>query len=466
MNAEERTLRDHFQRVDEAAAEDRAIAVAVEQGVLDAKRFLSLPEGKRVLERRCQKLLDEEVRKRGREIAAWRGVGKIPKKLSVWEQREFMQLQEPEQAELFVAEQRTLALVEAQGQVAARHRRFLEQETVSFAFEAFVAEAILDVARDEMAKDVDAKRRVEAETGLFFPDPRHMTFEVYATLSRWWNDEKKLLRSNLERWGAASVQDRLRVVSDGEKAAARKRNLEASAKKLAAFEAQQAECEAMFLAEAEVRKVYRFELKNCLRERRAMKDEEAATRHYNHEMQLVAKAKAGNKYAVKGVAAAAVGGDDDDGLTAKERRRLELKVSGVDKQRLGREREAMGAEDRLSMALRFDEQKQAQLEVLKQQMALMGAAANDDDASVASDPGTASVDPEVHARMMREREAHAAVVKAERRRAEDEAKAKFEAIRREAHCKLAKVELEWMELEEEARRAEADLDEETATLRR
>ena len=39
-----------------------------------------------------------------------------------------------------------------------------------------------------------------------------MTFSVYATLSHWWADEKKLLRSNLERWGAANVQDRLRQV--------------------------------------------------------------------------------------------------------------------------------------------------------------------------------------------------------------------------------------------------------------
>lgn len=51
----------------------------------------------------------------------------------------------------------------------------------------------------------EAKHKAEEETGLFFPDPKHMTFGVYATLSRWWADEKKGLRANLERWGAAAV---------------------------------------------------------------------------------------------------------------------------------------------------------------------------------------------------------------------------------------------------------------------
>ena len=55
MNAEERTLRDHFRRVDKAAAEDRAIALAVEQGVIDARRFLDQPEGEKVCNAGCNR---------------------------------------------------------------------------------------------------------------------------------------------------------------------------------------------------------------------------------------------------------------------------------------------------------------------------------------------------------------------------------------------------------------------------
>lgn len=48
MNAEEHTLRAHFRRVDEAAAEDAALEAAVQQGVEDARKFLLMPAGKKV----------------------------------------------------------------------------------------------------------------------------------------------------------------------------------------------------------------------------------------------------------------------------------------------------------------------------------------------------------------------------------------------------------------------------------
>jgi hypothetical protein len=417
------------------------------------------------------KLLDEEIKKRAREIALWRGIGNIPKKLKDREKEEFIEKQlEPESIK-FVEEQRVLALLEAKSFVAARHQRHLVESEVTFLFDLFLADLTTEVASVELAKDVEAKKRLESQTGLFFPDPKHMTFSVYSTLSRWWADEKAHIRSNLERWGAASVQDRLRQVSDAEKAAARKRKLEENLQKMQAFEAQQRECDAMWEAEKEVRKVYRAELKASLAERRLMKDEEHQMRAYLKEAAALAAAQSSDKYKVVGMESA----DDDNGMSAKERRRLDLKKSGIEKQKLKMERDAMLHEDQLSFDMRLEEQQQLQKEALKAQMLLMGAPGDDDDdddeetLKEDDDDDNASgggKDPSLGATKRKLKAEASKRAREERERNEAAAKAHFEAIRRDAYCAQAKIEVAWMELEEEARRGEASLDRDTAELRR
>jgi hypothetical protein len=61
MNKEERELREHFRRVDEAEAEDKAIAAAIAQGVRDAQNFLLTSDGKKMLHSRGEKLLREKM---------------------------------------------------------------------------------------------------------------------------------------------------------------------------------------------------------------------------------------------------------------------------------------------------------------------------------------------------------------------------------------------------------------------
>jgi hypothetical protein len=146
-----------------------------------------------------------------------------------------------------------------------------------------------------------------------------------------------------KRWGAATVQDRLRVASDVDKAAARKKKLEANLKKMEERERQTIECEAMWLAEKEIRKVYRAQLKLCLAERRQMKEEEALTRQYLAEMEALQREKANNKYALEGVE----GDGEVVGMSDKEKRRLEVKNYNITKQRLRKERDKMAEEDQV-----------------------------------------------------------------------------------------------------------------------
>jgi len=458
MNKEERELREHFRRVDEAAAEDKAIAAAIVQGVKDAQNFLLMSDGKHMLHSRGEKLLKGQMNSRTREIKAWKGVGKIPKQMTKWEQRSFVLSTFPDESEKFVAEQKALAELEAKSVVHARHRRHLEDTTVAFIFDLFVSEMLVEVCTGELSLDIEAKRRLENDTGLHFQDPKNMPFAVYSTLSRWWTEEKLWLRSNLEKWGAATVQDRLRVASDADKAAARKKKLEGSLKKMKEQERQSIECEAMWLAEKEVRKVYRAQLRACLSERRAMKNEESETRKYLKELALIQEAKEKDKYTIEGLE-----GSGSVGMSDKEKRRLEVKQYNITKQRLKKERELMGEQDQLSLAMRVEELKQEQLKILREQMGLVEGS---DLVVEKAKANEADMDPEQREQIKKEREERKRKAEEAHMKHEEEARKAFEIVRRAAHVKQAKVELSWMEIEEEARRGESELEYHTASLRR
>lgn len=150
-------------------------------------------------------------------------------------------------------------------------------------------------------------------------------------------------------------------------------------------------------AEKEVRLVYRAELRACLAERRAMKAAETEMRRYLHELKVLEVARANNKYVIEGIAAF-----EEVPASSKEKRRLELKQGGIARQQLKREQEAMREEDLLAQAVRVEEKKQQQLELLRQQMALMGVPAEDEpEPPDLVDP---DMDPEQAAKLKKQKE--------------------------------------------------------------
>ena len=132
----------------------------------------------------------------------------------------------------------------------------------------------------------------------------------------------------------------------------------------------------MYSHEMYVRQFYKDEMKLCLSERRAMREAEVETIMYNKELKILEDLK-NSKYAV------GTYGDDDElgGMTAKERRRLELKKGTADKARLQKEIKAMMEEDELAQAVRAEEKMIEQQEALKREMELYGLGddADDDD---------------------------------------------------------------------------------------
>lgn len=86
---------------------------------------------------------------RTREIKAWKGVGKIPKPLTRWEQRKFIRSTFPDESDKFVLEQKALAELEAKAIVNGRHRRHLEERTVAFVFDMFLSEVFRQIKTEQ-----------------------------------------------------------------------------------------------------------------------------------------------------------------------------------------------------------------------------------------------------------------------------------------------------------------------------
>lgn len=92
--------------------------------------------------------------------------------------------------------------------------------------------------------------------------------------------------------------------------------------------------------------------------------------------------------------------------------------------------------------MRVEEVKQAQLAVLKEQMRLMSAPVPDA-AEESESEEDEDLDPTARARLKKAKDALRRARAEEARRAEDEARARFEAIRREALVAQAKVRRLW-----------------------
>jgi hypothetical protein len=221
-----------------------------------------------------------------------------------------------------------------------------------------------------------------------------------------------------------------------------------------------------------MRQFYKDEMKLCLSERRGMREAELETIAYNKELAILEELR-NSKYRVGG----GLGDDELDGMTAKERRRLELKKGTADKARLQKEVKAMTEEDELSAAVRAEEKMIEQQEALKKEMELYGLGGEEDeddeyfDSEMESDEsGMEDDEPEPEGLTLEElklwkkekrarlrREKAAARANEKRLAAEKEAADQLERSALKFKVDYATAELQWMEHEEEAKVAEREL---------
>jgi len=486
MGDEERTQRDQIKFAREIEEEEAMVDLTVTQAVRDAKKFLERQEGKNEITDRVMKALAKHEKTVDHKIRTWRGEGKRPKKFKSHDRLWYRISQRSVQRRLFLEEQASLSETEARNAIEQKHRNRAEEATFEFIIFGFLHEYITSVASEALKAGLEAKRRAEEETGIVFPDPPHMQYEVYHVLSNWWMSKKKELQKNLEQWGARSAQDELRW--EAEKANRNKlmRDVELREKLETEKRRQEELCREMMKEEAYCRRFYKEEMKQCLDERRQMRTAEIEKRLFDKQLKLFEEMQA-SKYQIAG----ATGFDEEEavpgGMTAKEHRRLQLKKNRADKQRQRREIEKMMEEDELSGQVRAELRKIEQQAALKKEMELYGMGEGDeeieeDDRSIHSDFSSEdeSEDEEEAAELARiveaedldadqARELRRKMRKKKRlEKLRARANAKREAAERAAANELerakmatliehAKVELEWMEVEEEAKLVEREL---------
>ena len=503
MAEEKRTLREKLAFDVEMQAEEAQVAGTVLTAISGAQRFLGSRSGRKELYQRTAKALEREIKKREIDIRTWSGKGARPKPLTTVNRIIFRVKTRRELRKRFLQEQATLAEQDARAAIDMKHKIRAQEATFEFVINDYLEEQIRETAEESLRSGLAAKSRAEDETGIVFPNPPHMQYDVYNVLSVWWMGKKKQLKKELEVWGARSAQDELKWEEERQKRQALVRDVELKELKEKEKRRQDDVGQQLRSEEVFVRRFYALEMKANLAERREMNVAEKEMRMYIKELAIL-DAASKSKYRVF-----TSGGDDDLQPSSKEQRRLALKKGKAEQQRIKREIANMMEEDELGQRVRTEEKKREQLEALKREMALYADdGGGDEDEAEEVENGNSDVSSEMSdeddgedpAEKLERELAEAARIEEEEKdlteeekagnakrrqhaaheqrklarkrkraeRAKERKAAKRDAAERAAAEELerarmaamvthAKAELEWMELEEEAKLVEKDL---------
>lgn len=453
-----------------AMAEEQAlVSVNVAKAVESARLALKSAEGRAEIWRRAAKDVSAAARKREIAQRTWRGKGARPRKMGRVERartkfRIFRQRRKD-----FVVEAARAA--EREARQISDHKQAVKasEATLEVVYDGFLTDFLVTLADETLRSGLAAKSRTEDDTGVVFGTPAHMQYPVYTLLAKWWLDKKRQLKEQLEVWGAYSAKDELRREQNRKDAQAMVRDVELKEARERERQRQNEMIKRLAREEADTRRFYRDELRQCLDERRAMQAAHDETRAYLREVAAL-EALARSKYNVMDCAPA------EQRATTKAQRRVQLKHQRLAKEQRQRENLAMADEDLASHELRQRDVQLRQLDALRGEMALTGEGNDTEDsvsesAQVSSSDDDESLPPKAPpdaspdqvaaakkarslARRQRRVEQANAKAAAEREAAEKAANDELEAAVLEARIAHAKAELEWMELEEEARLVE------------
>ena len=500
MGAEDKFMKEMDEYRRSITREETLVYNSVMMAVNDARIFMRKKVGAVELKKRIDAALAKEERERKMKELTWTGVGKRPKPMHDWERLRFrMKVRRPLR-KAFIVEMAKQAEAETLSMLAAERAKVAEAQTFEFVMNEFVHEFMAELCEETIVAGMSAKDRAEENTGIVFPEPKHMQYDIYCVLRRWWMVKKTELRKRLETWGVRSAQDAERL--EQAKRAAAELEMDIVRREREAKEKQRQAAMIQLLAKEEAfsRRFYRAELKQTLGERRSMAEEEGRMKLFLKEEEIERKA-ASSKYNVF------TGSDDSGGPSEKENRRAQLKKSAAERNRVKKEIELMKYEDELAGALRAADKKREQLELLKAEMDLWGGGdleEEEDDVDINSDVsseesdyseedeeerekrkeedadwkasvkgGEMTADELDEGRLRRKKERQARRRKKAKRRAEARQEAaerraaeEWERSRQEALVKHASREMEWMEEEEEAKEVEKELFTHEANVRK
>jgi hypothetical protein len=274
MQEEEQGLRELFQFQDLGLAQDITVDRFITKTVNEKYLIMDSNNFKRAQDKTVDAKLDIEVKFQGKQWKNYRGpsAGRPKKPTFWWQWQRKKELIEDLKKEFLVraAYKASYDAVES----FQRHRRdWIRDHSLKLMIEEVAQEMMVDIARDTYREGQNAKMSAERLSGLVFPNPRGMQYDAYRSLVEVWKARKSQLREEIEikRGLAAGGQEKEEgPVTDDQLIEEKKRKRRERQERLR----QKAIITEMEKEDRVLKIFYAWELKQNLAERRMMKMED------------------------------------------------------------------------------------------------------------------------------------------------------------------------------------------------
>lgn len=396
----------------------QSIALAVQEAywITDSTRYQRLQHKK--VRGLVNKMVQDRLQRRKDYIGPASGRPAAMSTYEIWQQRKAIAM---ELRHKFVEDAALAADQQIRQRMYQQRTLWIRDYQLRQLMDDVIRDMIVDLAAEAYDEGLRARHFVEKKTGVYFPDllgQTHMQYHTYNDLATMWTGRKDELRAQIEmnkgqankmmllldpvkakrlaaaagadggddvaRGSAAGGADGVAGSDEAAKTKSKQELLQLKLKKRLRREEllrQQRLCAEMLAEEIRCREFYRWELKENLRERRLMKEEETLAQQLRKEeqrmrqeaeaaMSLLRSTATDASGGAGGVGGGGVGGANGNGgvqlnaaLSAEiaarrdlqfayERRRRELKELTLERRRRAEDQQLMALEDELSMLLR------------------------------------------------------------------------------------------------------------------
>jgi len=368
MSEEEKGMKRLWQFMDLGKIESVSVLKAVNEAIKEGYAITKTPKfldiQKKTVKERAKKWGVDTLKLHKTYKGPPSGRPQKPTQWSIYQKRKEIAL-ELDQA--FITSFADKAEQTELGNSIKRRTAWIENYTIDKLTDQTIQELIDEIASEAVNEGKNAKASMEKLSGLIFPNPQWMQFGVYYSLAEIWKRRKAALKLRIEiNRGLASkvsaAKEKPEITAELLKEMKEKKRL--IKRELRRQERLNAEME---YEDNLARTFYQWELKENLRERREMREEDKAMQAIRKEEKKRAKEAAAKAKYGGNLAKNSKESSNAPASQSYDQRRDELKQLTLERRRRAEEEAYMTIEDKLSEALReIDRAERAKKEYEKE----------------------------------------------------------------------------------------------------
>jgi len=358
MQNQEVGMRQYYEFLDLGLAQDEHVATAVNKAVKDNFIIMTSKNYKKMQKKKLETKMETIVKEQKKSFRDYIGpaAGRPARPTMWWVWAKRREVNEEMQKRFLKQAARSAEKKSIEEFITVRSE-WIRDFTFSILVEDAMLEMVKEIAKETYTEGKVAKKTAERLSGIVFPNPKTMQFDAYKNLLEIWKRRKEDLKERIEiNKGKASKSEKENTKEELSeldaaliKAKKRKERLERLRQK--ALNAQ------MEAEEAMARVFYKWELKELLRERRSMRQEDTDMKKYLKDKKRAEELAKSNAYAVSEAAKNASKSGKQDSL---DRRRQDLKDIAMERRRRTEDQAYMTIEDKAGEALRDMDRKERQ----------------------------------------------------------------------------------------------------------